>query len=261
MYVTSNFMRRNIQISMACALALAFVGVATLRAAEEGSVQGKAIVRAVHGNVEYQSGGGWAPLKVNTELDAGVVVRTGPESSADLSVNGTSSALRIEAETTLGIPTMTRTSPSHDADQQTMLDLQDGAILGNVKKITANSQYEIKTPHGVAGIRGTDYHVKSRLEPDGRHRVTFTSITGQVIVSAVVDPGGPSVVKVLRDGESWTPGYGDVQPTPVYELQLFEGELGELMANTNPQFGAPGQPPPLLNPFPTGGQSSPSASQ
>jgi hypothetical protein len=259
MYVTRNFMR-NIQISMAGALALAFVGVATLNAAEEGSVQGTAIVRAVHGNVEYQSGGGWTPLKVNAELDAGVVVRTGPESSADLSVNGRTSALRIEAETTLGIPTMSRTDSSHDADEQTMLDLQDGAILGNVKKITANSQYEIKTPHGVAGIRGTDYHVQSKLEPDGRHRVTFTSITGQVIVSAVVDPGGPSVVKVLRDGESWTPGYGDVQPTPVYELQLFTGELAELMAANGP-IGAPGTPPPVLNPFPTGGQSSVNSAQ
>jgi hypothetical protein len=251
---------RNKQISIACALALAFVGVATLKSAQDGSVQGKAIVRAVHGNVEYQSGGGWAPLKPNSELDAGVVIRTGPDSSADLSVNGTSSALRIEAETTVGIPTMTRTDSGHDADQQTMLDLQDGAILGNVKKISANSTYEIKTPHGVAGIRGTDYHVKSRLEPDGRHRVTFTSISGQVIVSAVVDQGGPSVVKVLRDGESWTPGYGDVQPTPVYELQSYVTGLSGLESAVSP-IGAPGQPPPLINPFPTTGQSSPSIAE
>ena len=251
---------RKIQISMACALALAFVGVATLKSAEEGSVQGKAIVRAVHGNVEYNPGSGFVPLKINTELDAGALIRTGPDSSADLSVNGLTSALRIEAETTVAIPTMTRSDTSRDADHETMLDLQDGAILGNVKKISANSRYEIKTPHGIAGIRGTDYHVKSRLEPDGRHRVTFTSISGQVTVSAVVDPGGPPVVKVLRDGESWTPGYGDVQPTPIYELQSLESEIGALVAAVSaPSF--PPQPPPLLNPFPTGGASSPAAAE
>jgi hypothetical protein len=150
---------------------------------------------------------------------------------------------------------MTRSDTSRDSDEETMLDLQDGAILGNVKKISANSRYEIKTPHGVAGIRGTDYHIKSHLESDGRHTVTFTSITGQVIVSAVVDPGGPTVVKVLRDGESWTPGNGDVVPTPIYELQLYENEMSSMMAALSP-LGQPPQPPPLINPFPTGGASS-----
>jgi hypothetical protein len=246
---------RKIQISMACALALAFVGVATLKSAEDGSVQGKATVRAKHGNVEYQSGGSWVPLQINAELDAGVLIRTGPESTADLSVNGLSSALRVEPDTTVAIPTMTRSDSSRDADQDTMLDLQDGAILGNVKKISANSRYEIKTPHGVAGIRGTDYHVRSKLESDGRHTVTFTSITGQVIVSAVVDPGGPTIVKVLRDGESWTPGNGDVVPTPIYELQLYENGLASLNAILQP-IGQPPQPAPIIHPFPTGGQSS-----
>jgi hypothetical protein len=251
---------RKIQISMACALALAFVGVATLKSAEDGSVQGKATVRSIHGNVEYQVGGTWTPLKINAELDAGVVVRTGPDSTADLSVNGLSSALRIEPETTVAIPTMTRTDSSRDSDQETMLDLQDGAILGNVKKISANSRYEIKTPHGVAGIRGTDYHVRARLESDGRHTVTFTSITGQVIVSAVVDPGGPTIVKVLRDGESWTPGSGDVQPTPLSELQEYQTEIASFSSIFQP-IGVPPQPAPIINPFPTGGQSSGSAAE
>jgi hypothetical protein len=251
---------RKIQISVACALALAFVGVATLKSAEDGGMQGKATVRSIHGNVEYQVGGSWTPLRINTELDAGVVIRTGPDSTADLSVNGLSSALRVEPETTVAIPTMTRTDASRDADQDTMLDLQDGAILGNVKKISANSRYEIKTPHGVAGIRGTDYHVKAKMEADGRHTVTFTSITGQVIVSAVVDPGGPTVVKVLRDGESWTPGNGDVVPTPIYELQMYETGLASLLGSISP-IGQPPQTPPIIHPFPTGGQSSPSISE
>jgi hypothetical protein len=195
------------------------------------------------------------PLQINAELDAGVLIRTGPESTADLSVNGLSSALRVEPDTTVAIPTMTRSDSSRDADQDTMLDLQDGAILGNVKKISANSRYEIKTPHGVAGIRGTDYHIKHKLEADGRHTVTFTSITGQVIVSAVVEPGGPTVVKVLRDGESWTPGQGDVVPTPLYELQQYETGISDLIISTTPG-GPPSAPPPLVSPFPTGGASS-----
>jgi hypothetical protein len=248
---------RQIQISVACALALALVGVTTLKSAEDSGMQSKATVRAIHGNVEYQTpGGNWTPLKINMELDAGTLLRSGPDSSADLSVNGLSSALRVEPETTVTLQTMTRTDSSRDADQDTFLDLQDGAILGNVKKISANSRYEIKTPHGVAGIRGTDYHVRAKMRSDGRYAVTFTSITGQVIVSAVVDPGGPSVVKVLRDGESWTPGYDEVHPTPLNELQSLESESSSLNNAMTPP-GLPGQPPPVINPFPTGGQSSP----
>lgn len=247
---------RKIQTIVACAAALALLGVSTLKAAENDSLQGKATVKSVHGNVDYQSGGSWMPVKVNMELDAGVVIRTGPQSTCDLSVNGLSSAVRLEADTTMAIPTMTRTAPTHDADMETMLDLQNGSILGNVKKISANSRYEIKTPHGVAGIRGTDFQVTVVMNADGTYTVTFTSISGQVIVSATETPGGPIVVKVLRDGESWTPGQGDVHPTPTYLLTQWLTEITQLVQTVfAPLF--PNGAPPIIQKFPTGGESSP----
>jgi hypothetical protein len=246
---------RKIQTIVACAAALALVGVSTLKAAENDGLQGRATAKSVHGNVQYQSGGSWMPVKVNEQFDPGVVLRTGPDSVCDLSVNGLSSAVRIDADTTMAIPEMTRSSSSRDADTGTMLDLQSGSALGNVKKISANSHYDIKTPHGVAGIRGTDWQVVVVLQPDGRYVVTFTSITGQVIVSAVVTPGGPPVVKVLRDGESWTPGEGDVHPTPTYLLNQFLTEIADLLQIVFPTL-FPGGGPPIIYPFPTGGPSS-----
>ncbi|MGO8764894.1 MAG: FecR domain-containing protein, partial [Limisphaerales bacterium] len=170
---------RKTQISVACALALAFVGVATLKSAEDSGMQSKATVRAIHGNVEEQVAGTWMPLKINADLDPGTVIRTGPDSTADISVNGLSSALRVEPESTVTLQTMTRTDSSRDADSDTFMDLQDGAILGNVKKISANSRYEIKTPHGVAGIRGSDYHVRAMMRSVGRGAVRFASLWGQ----------------------------------------------------------------------------------
>jgi len=246
---------RKIQTIVACAAALALLGVSNLKSAENDNLQGKAIVRAVHGNVQYQSGGGWMPVKVNMELDAGATIRTGPESSCDMSVNGLSSAIRVDADTTMGIPTMNRSGAGHDADMDTMLELQGGSILGNVKKISANSHYEIKTPHGIAGIRGTDVGIVSVMQSDGTYVVTFTSITGQVIVSATETPGGPVIVKVLRDGESWTPGQGDVHPTPTYLLNQLMSEITALIADVFPPVGTTGKPP-IIEIFPTGGPAS-----
>lgn len=249
---------KRIQTLIACLIALAFVGMATINAADSGDIQGKAIVRAIHGTVDFSTDGTtWNRLRVNMELDPGVKIRTAPDSYCNLNINGSASAVRVAEDTIMAVPTMSRTGESRDSDTTTMLDLQSGTILGNVKKLAGNSRYEITTPHGVAGIRGTDFQVVVTLGTDGRVVVTFTSVTGEVLVSAVID--GNTVVKVLHDGESWTPGNGDVAPTPLQVLQSIQVILTEMM---NPLSVLP-PPIPIIHPFPTGGtpgghQSSPS---
>src|SRR5665213_171655 len=247
-----NFMKR-IQNIIVCALGLALAGVTSLHSAEEGRLEGKAIVRAVHGDVTYQENGSWMPLKNNSELAAGVSIRTGAASTADIQVNG-KSAVRVTENTTMQIPTMTYTGTRREGDTETMLDLESGSVLGNVKKLSANSRYEIKTPHGVAGIRGTDFEVTVKPQGDGRFVVTFTSVTGQLIVSAVVE--GNTVVKVLRTGESWTPGDGDVRPTPVELIQEYRDIITAVAAFIDTQNFQPPPIPVIRSPFPTGSQPS-----
>src|SRR5271157_170180 len=187
---------KKILTLVACVAALALIGAATLRSAEMGRKEGKAVVRAVHGNVEYESNGSWLKLKPNMDLVPGVKIRTGPDSYTDLFVNG-SSTVRITEDTSMVIPEMFRVGPVRGADTETTLDLQTGTILGNVKKLSANSHYEIKTPHGIAGIRGTDFQVTCVSQPNGGFVVTFTSVTGEVVVSAIIGPPGtPPTVKV-----------------------------------------------------------------
>ena len=247
---------------MACALALAFVGGTTLHSAENGRKEGHATVKAVHGTVDYQiNDGQWMSVKPFMTLAAGAIIRTGPESYADVSVNGQSSAVRIDAESKLEIASMFYVGSQREGDKETLLDLKTGSILGNVKKITANSRYEIKTPHGVAGIRGTDFQVTVVLRPDGNYQVTFTSVTGQVIVSAVV--AGATVVRILNTGESWTPGDGDVHPTPDQEKALWTAVLVDLKNNVigsgptvGPGGGGGNNPPPPPQPPPNPGNST-----
>jgi len=212
-------MKRTLALIL-CALTLAYIGGTTLTSAENGMKIGKATVRAVHGTVQYTINDG-PPMKVrvNMTLDPGATIITGPESYTDLSVNGISSVVRINADSKLVLKEMQYYGSLFSGDQQTMIDLKSGEILGNVKKISADSRYEINTPHGVAGIRGTDFQVTIKLAPDGRFLVTFTSVQGVVIVSALVGANAAPVVKTLTSGQSWTPGEGDVVATELVPLR------------------------------------------
>jgi hypothetical protein len=57
-------------------------------------------------------------------LDAGVTINTGPDSYVYLSVNGSMSAVRVSADTTLVLEKMDRIRPGREGDTDTMLNLQ-----------------------------------------------------------------------------------------------------------------------------------------
>jgi hypothetical protein len=226
---------KRTQIMIACAVAVALASITTLHSAEEGIKQGKATVRSVHGRVDYLDNTVWLPVKPNMKFDAGVTIRTGGDGTADISVNGTSSAVRITNSTTLQIPTMSYVGSAREGDTTTMLNLMSGSVLGNVKKISANSRYEIMTPHGVAGIRGTDWAIDAIPALDGNSfTVTFSSITGVITVSAVID--GQTVTHTLTSGTSWEIGE-NVRKIDVTLLQDFLNQINNLTGNGNGNNG------------------------
>jgi len=187
----------------------------------------------------------WLPVKPNMKFAAGITIRTGADGVADISINGTSSAVRLTNNTTLQIPTMSYVGSAREGDTTTMLNLVSGSILGNVKKISANSRYEIVTPHGVAGIRGTDFSVEAIPTPDGKFDVTFNSITGVITVSAVIN--GATVTHTLTTGTSWeigeTPQKMAEQIQQNYQSQIM-GLVQTIENNANNGPGAKGGPPP-----------------
>jgi len=67
--------------------------------------------------------------------------------------------IRMQADTVLAIDKLLISNTGVDAVSDTELDLRQGTIFGNVKKLSAASQYLIKTPNGVAGVRGTTFVV------------------------------------------------------------------------------------------------------
>jgi hypothetical protein len=154
-------------------------------------------------------------------LAAGVTITTGPDSYVYLDVNGTTSSMRVSADTTLVLKTMDRVGPRHEGDTETMLDLQVGSILGHVPKLSANSRYEITTVCGVAGIRGAaDWNVIVTQLGNGQYEATCEAVKGAVVASAPVS----SVIrtKTLHSGEAWTIGLEDAVPV---QKQLLHKQL------------------------------------
>ena len=179
----------NIAGKIACITILAFLGSVFLSNAQEVK-QGKAVVRAItKGTAKYKDPASgvmdWAPLKVDTVLKPGAVVETDASATVDLFLGVNGPVVRVTPATQLVLDKLTFSRAGGEVVIETQMDLKSGTILGTVKKLAAASKYEVKTPVGVCGIRGTEY----RVSADGRVvvlkgwvRVTFT-IQGQAPIT------------------------------------------------------------------------------
>ncbi len=197
---------KRIKSILICGLVLALTGVASLVIAAGGEWNTKAIVRAIHGKASYKVGGGdWMPLKVNQELSPGTQLKTDVGSEAYLQVNGFASTVKLTENTTVTLTKMMQMGAFLSPDSSTSLKLDGGTVLGSVRKLSANSDYKVTVPGGVAGIRGTDFQVTVTVENNGALSIVFTSVTGTIFCQVTVPPGtlGQSS-QTLTTGQSWT---------------------------------------------------------
>jgi hypothetical protein len=189
---------------VACGVSLLALSFSVDLRAEAKSVTAK--VRAIHGTAQISiDGGNFTALKVNDTVRPGSVIRTGVDSTVDVFLN--QSSIRISPETTIGLEKLVVTDTGADKVSETQLSLKAGNIVGNVKKLSAASKYEIKSPTGVAGIRGTDFQVKVIPLGAGKYKFLVTSIQGTVVGSAVNQQNN-LVTAVINTGETWDPDEG-----------------------------------------------------
>jgi FecR protein len=118
--------------------------------------------------------------------------------------------VRLYENTVLAIDKLTLEKTGADEVSETQLDLRAGQIMGNVKKLSAASKYEIKIPNGVAGIRGTTYLIAASG--------VVNVLTGSVVV-AVVDKDGGVVTRVVSAGFRYDPAADKIMPIPTKVLE------------------------------------------
>lgn len=223
-------------------VAIKLLGVAVLATAlnslQAQTVPGKAEVRAIKGPVVYSTGGGPSmPAKVGTVLGPGTTVKTGAGASVDLFLGNSAGLVRLTENTTLALDKLTLTDTGADTAVEVQLNLTDGTILGNVNKLSAASRYEIKTPNGVAGIRGTRFRMAAN---------SFIVLLEGTMVFVYVPGGNQNPTPYTLAGPPavyFSPTAG-VQPATQDLLTEVKGQFGR-------PFTPPGPPPgvPFKEPF------------
>ena len=226
---------------------MAVYGLACLVTSLITSVQaadGFARVQTLRGKAQYSEGGEWKVLTVGKVLRQGAVIQTAANSSVDLFLKDNGPVVRVTADTILGLDKLFFEETGGEVVIDTRLDLRNGRILGNVKKMAAASNYQVKIPTGTVGIRGTDYDIST----SGIVRV----ITGAVRIQYTTTAGPQEVI--VTAGNTFTPpttpgGTGTVAPTSPQDAQNAQIEwihVQEMVVRIDPSGNLP---PPVIGPI------------
>jgi FecR protein len=228
---------KNVKTILAAALFAAVIGINATASAQPVR-PGYATVVRIEGIASYSLGdGNWHPLVAGKLLPAGSSLRTGdngivdvvlgkaiefPQSqktpdrispAPDAPVRGLISfkpaaeqnVIRLTPGTVIAIDKLTTTDTDADTVSDTELDLKQGKIFASVKKLSATSQYLVKIPNGIAGVRGTLFSIGA----DGSTAV-FESASGGLVVSLSI--GGITKTVLVPVGQILNPSNGDLTP-------------------------------------------------
>ncbi|PSR18023.1 iron dicitrate transport regulator FecR [filamentous cyanobacterium CCP3] len=163
-------------------------------------------VRQRQGEVMVLRPSGSAPAAVGDRLDAiGDGLRTGTRSAAVLEVDTDVGFLDVSERTELRIRTLEMAA---DGGRITHLSVPRGQVRTRLRRFTnQGSQFEIETPAGISGVRGTEFGVS--VQEDGKTGIA--TLTGAVDTMAV---GETVAVPAGFQNLIW-PGEPPTQPVPL----------------------------------------------
>jgi hypothetical protein len=256
-------------------LSCAFVATALSLSASAQSASGQIKAAKVDGDVSKVSAAGVAtPLKSGDVLVETESVVTGKGGSVILAFeNG--STVKVGSESRLAIDEF-KIDPFADqvpssqlknepSVSKTALNLAYGEMVGDVKKLNKASSYNIKTPVGAAGIRGTIYRIVFKPDANGKAFFTITTAEGKVVMTGVsdqeipVDAGKEVVVEVDVTNGTVTPKVVTQDIPAATAAQIATAAQDIAVQNNVQQFNPPAAttgtgappPPPAVDPTPT----------
>lgn len=134
------------------------------------------VVTYTRGQVFFNSGDGWLPLRSGAALPHGSSIRTGPDSIAEI-VFFNLQLVRLRPGSLITVPT-------HDgpAERGGVLVMTIGKIWS---RVTRGSRFEVESSSAIAGVRGTRFSVE--IMADGRERFAVYSGALDVRIRALDD--------------------------------------------------------------------------
>ena len=149
----------------------------------------------------------WAPERISQAPDSPVRGMITYKPSAEQNM------VRLIPNTTLSIDRLNTTDTGADTVSDTELDLKEGKLFASVKKLSGASQYLVKVPNGVAGVRGTWFSFGA----DGSCAV-YESQNGGLLLALTIH-GVPFTVQInagqLFNASLITPGGGQPSTSPI----------------------------------------------
>lgn len=217
-------------------LVAALLGV--LSAGSAFAKDGTAIVRAIkattrdaQASAQYttSSESGWKQLRTGKVLRESDTIKTAAFTNVDMFLGANGPVLRVTEDTTLKFDALTFQSVEAETVIRTELDLRNGRILGRVKKLASASKYSIKTPVGVAAIRGTDFDI---------------SANGKLVILQgrgefnLVGPGGQVTSYSVGQGQQFDPQTQTVSDLLPEVSNSINEQVGEMADNATDPSGA-----------------------
>jgi len=221
---------------VACGIALCTVLAASAQA-EPGSAKVQAIQA---GSAQYSEDGvAYNPLQVGTVLAEGATIKTDSMGVVDLNLGKNGPWVRLTPATTLALTMLGVDKGAGETIVDTELGLSTGCILGEVKKMSLSSRYEVKTPVGSALIHAAKYQMCATgrlIVEEGEADFNFAP-AGATSATPYKVPAEYMFDPTLNSGR------GGVVPTPMSTRELLQAEFGSkrsgMVAQNQMQTWAP----------------------
>ncbi|HEY0946980.1 MAG TPA: FecR family protein [Opitutaceae bacterium] len=181
----------------------------------QASAPGRIVLARVAGQVTLtpKDTGIATAAVANATITAGTIVTTGKGGSVIL-VFSNGSTINLREDSVLDIETFLQ-DPFEAMDLKvadmtaepsastTKLNLTRGELVGNVKKLDTakGSTFEVTTPVGAAGIRGTTFRIVFRPDPANPNRMLFSVSTAEGLIDVQMQGGAEGAVPVADGRE------------------------------------------------------------
>jgi len=186
---------------------LAVVAFWTLSLNAQNATPRTVHVSGLAGTVSHSHAGGqFVPLASGAKLGKGDVIKTGPGSHVDLDMGRNVGMVQVAPNSTFSIDEVTATSTGTDMLTDTQVSLSAGTMYAKVNKLAKGSRYEITTPKGIAGIRG------SALSMTAAGQLTMGEGEGGIAF-------GPTDVEIVHEKETAGPSDRPSHPASAQALR------------------------------------------